>query len=68
MPSKKSSPFYIDVDSEAFKKLDAIHKRNKALEDKYLADKKKLQRESVQVIRDLNKNNVKKLSFLIWMK
>ena len=32
-------PFYIDVNSEVYKKFDNINKRNKALEEKYLADK-----------------------------
>ena len=62
MPSKKLSydPFYIDVNSEVYKKLDNINKRNKALEEKYIAEKRKLQRESVQVIRDVNKtSNIK---------
>ena len=45
MPSKRISKeddydlFYIDVNSEVYKKFDNINKRNKALEEKYLADK-----------------------------
>ena len=50
-------PFYIDVNSEVYKKFDNINKRNKALEEKYIADKRKLQKESVKVIRDLNKTS-----------
>ena len=45
MPSKKLSydPFYIDVNSEVYKKLDNINER--------------IQRESFQVIRDVNKTS-----------